>query len=165
MSFLTGGSKQSSSSSNQAYNYLNGALSPTVATGTAANDQAADALGVGSDPNGAAQGVQNYFNSAGGQFTMNQGTQAIQNDAAAKGLLNSGATLKALQTYGQGTGQQYYQNYLSNLQQLAANGNQAAGIIGGAGQTSTSSGNSNNGLIPAIGGAGKGIASIAGIFA
>lgn len=161
MSFLTGGSHQSSTSGNQAYNYLSGALAPSVSTGTAANDQIADALGVGTDPAAAAQGVQNYFNSAGGQFTMQQGTQAINNDAAAKGLLNSGATLKALQSFGQNTGQQYYQNYLSNLNSLAANGNTAAGIIGGAGQTSTSTGSSTPGLLGALGNAGKGIASLA----
>jgi len=159
--FLTDHNK--SSSSNQAYNYLSGALSPTVSTGTAANDVLAGSLGIpGGNSDAAANGLQNYFNSAGGKFTLQQGTNAINNSAAAKGLLNSGATLKALQSFGQNTGQQYYQNYLSNLQGVANTGLQAGQIIGAAGQTSSSSG--QGGLLNAIGDAGKGIGAIGTAF-
>jgi hypothetical protein len=156
MGFLTGGNK--SSSSNQAYNYLSGALSPTVSTGTSANNALANALGVGSDPNGAANGLQNFFNSAGGQFTLQQGNQAINNNAAVHGLLQSGATLKAAQNFGQNTAQQYYQNYLSDLNSVAGNGLNAAGIIGGAGQTTTSSG--SPGILGALGNLGQGLGAI-----
>jgi len=150
-------SQSQSNSYNQAYPYLQNALGGTVSTGTGANGMLANALGVGSDPNGAADGLQNFFNSAGGQFTMQQGQQAIDNNAATHGLLNSGATLKALQGFGQNTAQQYYGNYLSNLNSLAGNGLNAAGIIGGAGQVSNSSSSSS-------GKSGSGLGSIFGVL-
>ena len=44
------------------------------------------------------------------QFRINQGNNAIQGSAAAQGGLLSGATLKALQNYGQESASQEYQN-------------------------------------------------------
>ena len=160
MGFLTGGTKQTNSSSNQAYGYLQGALSPSVNTGTqATNALASNLLGTtspGSDP-----AFQNYQNNSGYQWQVGQGTQAITNSAAAKGLLNSGATLKAVDQYGQNAGLQSYQNYLSNLSGLAGQGLNAAGIIGGAGQVSSGTSNSQGGLFNALGSLGQGVGTLA----
>ena len=51
-----------------------------------------------------------YQQSPGYQFQMDQGTQAVTNNASATGGVNSGNTLKALTSYGQGlANQDYYQ--------------------------------------------------------
>lgn len=71
-------------------------------------------------------GFQNYLNSTGYKFTTGQGTQAIENSQAAHGLLNSGATAKALTSYGENMGQTFYQNYLNNLLQGSQLGMQGA---------------------------------------
>lgn len=49
-------------------------------------------------------------NDPGYQFRLQQGTQALQNSAAARGTLNDSGTLKALTDYGQGAASQEYQN-------------------------------------------------------
>lgn len=77
----------------------------------------------------------------GYQFRMKQGQNALQSSAAARGSLNSGATMKALQRYGQDFASNEYNNAynrnyarLSQLAGLGANANQnlmnAAGNYG-----------------------------------
>lgn len=157
MSSIFGGSSNSSqsSSTNQAYPYLQGALSGTVGTGTAAGSQIANMLGL-NGANAQNQGFTNWRNSTGYQFGLNQGMQSINGNAATQGLLNSGSTLKALDTYGQNYANTQYGNYTGQLQNLLNSGLQGAGVLAGAGQTSqsSSSGSSNNG------GLGKAIGSL-----
>ena len=62
----------------------------------------------------------------GYQFQLQQGTQAVDRSEAAKGLLNSGATGKALQQYGQGLGSSYFGQYVSGLQNMAGAGQASA---------------------------------------
>jgi len=52
---------------------------------------------------------QEYANDPAFAFQMKEGTNAIQNSASARGLANSGNTLKALTTFGQGLASTYYQ--------------------------------------------------------
>lgn len=52
----------------------------------------------------------NYQNDPGYQFRMQQGVQALQNSAAARGDLLSGNTLQSLLQLGQGLGSEEYQN-------------------------------------------------------
>ena len=138
---LFGGSKSKSSSSNQAFGYLKDALAGTVSGGTNAFSQLSDLLGGGFDQ---------YKNDAGFNYALNTGTRNIAGGAAAKGLLNSGSTSKALANYESNLGNQYYNNYLDKLQSLVTGGLQGAGIIAGAGQTSTSSGKSNGGILSSL---------------
>lgn len=49
-------------------------------------------------------------NDPGYQFRLNQGLQALQQSAAAQGLLRTGGTLKNIEDYGQNTASQEYQN-------------------------------------------------------
>ena len=144
---LFGGSKQSassgSSSSNQAYGALSNALTPQMNTGVTANNSEAALLGQGGDSAAASGAFNNYLNSSGYNFMLNSGSKAITNNAAAGGTLNSGATGKALTSFGQNLGTQYFNNYLGQLQGLVGNGNTAAGLISGAGNTSTSSSKSS----------------------
>lgn len=135
-------SKQQSSSSNQAFPYLQGALGGTVGQGTGAGSQIASMLGL----NGGAaqnQGFTNWQGSTGYQFGKQQGMDSITGSAATSGLLNSGGTLKALDTYGQNYANTKFGDYAGMLQQLLGSGLQGASILGNAGNVSQSSGASS----------------------
>lgn len=100
----------------------------------------------------AKSGFNNYLNSTGYNFQLNQGQNAIGSDSAAKGLLNSGGTAKALTQYGQNLASTTFNNYLGQLGNLnnqqgatATQGQQALGQIGTTG--STSGGNAANAMI------------------
>lgn len=58
-------------------------------------------------------------NDPGYQFRLKQGQNALESSAAARGNLNSGATMKALQRYGQDFGSNEYQNAYGRMSQLA----------------------------------------------
>ncbi|CAM6031248.1 unnamed protein product [Sphagnum compactum] len=146
MSSIFGGSNSSnqsqsqSASSNQAYPMLSSALGAQTTTGTSANNQLASLLGLNGTAaqTGANGAFQNFQNSTGYQFGLNQGTQAITQNAAASGLLDSGSTAKALDTYGQNYANTQYQNYTNQLAGLTNTGNQAGSVISGAGNQSAS---------------------------
>lgn len=108
---------------------------------------------------------QDLYNDPSYQFRMDQGNRALQNSAAARGGLNSGATLKALTRYGQdyasteygnaynraqGTFNQNLANTLNPLQSLAGQAQSSATALSGAGQNfanqsaATSSGLANS---------------------
>lgn len=145
---LFGGSKQSSSSlsENKAYPYLQEAFSPLVSQGNQATSAMANLLGLNGTP-AQTQGFDNWRASTGYNFGLNQGMNAITGSAAAKGLLNSGSTARALSQFGQDYGATKFGDYLSQLQGLVNPALQAGGIISNAGQTSrsTSKGSSSNG--------------------
>jgi hypothetical protein len=75
-------------------------------------------------------------NDPGYQFQLQQGQQALQRSAAAKGLLNSGATLKGLDRYSQGLAATQYQNAWDRNQALYANKWNRLGQLSGVGQSS-----------------------------
>jgi hypothetical protein len=158
-SFLFG-KPAKSASGNQAYSFVSDTYSPVAQTGVGATNALAALLGLGGDEEEADEGFNRYLDSTGYDFTMDQGGRAITGSAAARGMLGSGSTAKALTKYGQDIGQQYYQNYLGQLSGLAGQGLNAGQLITGAGQQSTSSGGSKG----AIGGIGKAIGGIASIF-
>lgn len=71
-----------------------------------------------------------FYKSPGYEFQMQQGAQAIDRGASARGLLGSGARLKALTDYGQGVAAQGYGDYLSRLAGVAGVGQQTAATTG-----------------------------------
>lgn len=127
-------------------------------------------LGLGGDPKAGADAFNNYLNSTGYQFQLNQGQQAVTTNNASKGLLNSGATIKALARYGQGLGGQYFQSYLNNLQGLSQGGLNAGAAIGNAASAAgtnqaniaTQRGDNQAGTYGALSGFGSSLAS--GLF-
>lgn len=129
-----------SSQFNQAYPMLANTLGSQVSNGTGASNDLSALLGVGGDPAAQQKAFQDWQNSTGYQFGLDQGSKAITGNAAARGLLNSGDTAKALDTYGQNYADTQYQNYLTPLMNLINSGNQAGGIVSGAGGVSQSSG-------------------------
>lgn len=58
------------------------------------------------------------------RFRFNEGQQALERSAAAKGMLRSGNTLAALTNYGQGAASQEYGNEVSRLGALTGQQNQ-----------------------------------------
>lgn len=83
------------------------------------------------DPNA---GFQNYLNSTGYNFRLGEGIRGITANNAQRGLLNSGATLKASQRYGQNLASGEFNNYLGQVGTVADRGLQAGGVIGNAAQ-------------------------------
>lgn len=143
--FTGAGQNQStatSSASNQAYPYLQSALSPMVSNSGSANSQLANMLGL-NGPQSQSAGFNNWKDSTGYQFGLDQGTAAITGNAATQGLLNSGSTLKALNTYGQNYANTQYQNYLNPLESLMNSGLTAASTIGSAGTVANSNSQSS----------------------
>lgn len=154
-------SSSTSSSSNRSYDFLRDRIGGQTQIGNQANTALADLLGLNSGGNG----FENYLDSTGYNFQLDEGSRAVTNNRAAKGLLNSGSTLKSLNNYGQNMGKQYFGNYLQQLLGLNAGGNQAASILAGAGgvsnasSTGQSTGSQTQGLGALLG---SGLASIAG---
>lgn len=101
----------------------------------------------GSSPSGSgAPSTPDYSsilqNLPGYQFQQQQGNQAVQQDLAAQGLLQSGAAGKALQNYGQGLAQNYASQYTAGLGNIAQMGQAGAAGVGTAALT-TANGVSN----------------------
>jgi hypothetical protein len=110
--------------------------------------QAAGLLGLGGgDP----AAFQKYLNSSGYKFMLDSGSKAITGNAAARGLLNSGSTLKALTQFGQDLGSTKLDNYLGQLSNIAKTSLGAGGLISEAGQYSKGSGSSSPGIAGLIG--------------
>jgi hypothetical protein len=121
----------------QGFNYLSGSPIATQylpAGGAAVNQQAA-LLGIGGDPAAANAAYQRYLESTGYQGALEAGTDAITSNAAARGALGSGATLRELQRYGTQLGQQSFNNYLGQLSGISGMGLQAGGMMGSAAQS------------------------------
>lgn len=157
MGKLFGGSSQKSSStstsSNRAYDDINRIFSPvTGMAGTGAN--ALSAL-----LSGDSSGFDAFKNATGFDWQAEQGSRGITGNAAAKGLLNSGSTGKALVSYGNNIQNQFANNYMDKLLQQAQLGLQAGGLISGAGNVSSSTSSSSGSSKPGLGGLIGGIAS------
>jgi len=88
--------------------------------------------GSGSQGPGGNAAFQNYLDSAGYKTQLNSGIDALNSNAAARGMLKSGATLKATQRFGSGLGQQYFNNYIGQLMNSANMGLSADQTLAGA---------------------------------
>lgn len=93
-----------------------------------------------------AQAFDNFRNATGYQDQLAQGVAAIDQSAAARGGLNSGGTLKALQRYGTGLASQsagQYLNYLTGQQSVGANAANALTGVGNAYATNVAANNTS----------------------
>jgi hypothetical protein len=136
---LFGGSKQKSSSDNQAFGTINSALAPTLGFVKAGGQGAQDLL------SGNSSGFDAFKRAIGFDAMAERGSRGVTNNAAAGGLLRSGSSGMALQRYGQELQNETASDYLSQLFSLAGLGNQSAGVLSNAGQRSSSSGNTSSG--------------------
>jgi hypothetical protein len=116
-------------------------LSPWTTTGVPANADQADLLGL-NGPDAATAAMAKYQTSPGYQFQLDQGLRAVDAGAAAKGMLRSGATLKAEQIFGAGLADSDFGNYWNRLNQLSSTGFDAAkGIANAATGAATNTAN------------------------
>lgn len=91
----------------------------------------------GSQSTGPAPDQQQVLqNQPGYQFQQQQGDKAVQQNLAARGLLQSGAAGKELTQFGQGLASSYGQQYVGGLANLAGLGQTATQSTAAAGQNS-----------------------------
>lgn len=131
------------------YNQTRDDLAPWRSTGGGALAKLSDLYGLG----GNAPDPSVFQTSPGYQFRQQQGTQAIDRGAAARGLLHSGAAVKAEDNYSQNLASQEFGNYTNTLMGIAGTGQQAANTTAAAGQSSA------NAISQAYGNAGNARAS------
>jgi hypothetical protein len=106
-----------------------GGGSPPSAGGTPATTP-------GVTPISATDALNNFANSAGMQFQLKQGADALNNLYAGAGQLQSGAAMKAMQGYGQQTAlNNYFMPYMGLLGGQQAVGAGAASSIAGVGSS------------------------------
>jgi hypothetical protein len=117
------------------FNTTNANQAPFRAAGLQAVGAEQSYLGL---PGAAPFNQSTLSNLPGYQFALNQGVQAVDRSQAAAGMLNSGATGKALTQYGQGLAGQYGQQYLGGLQSLASLGEGATQSTAAAGAQAAS---------------------------
>jgi hypothetical protein len=149
MSSIFGGSKSKETtrqqSFNQAYPFIQqqfGGLTGAAGTGT----NAMQAL-----LSGDTSGFNAFKNATGFNAMAEQGSRGITGNAAAGGLLRSGSTGKALQSFGNNIQNQFADKYLGHQQNIANMGMNAGQLIAGAGQRSEGSTDKNASEKPGIG--------------
>lgn len=123
-----------------------GATTPTPASGSM---PVTDTAGTRLDPNGLPTGATqsrygDFFASPDFQFRLDEGNRAITGNAAAKGLLDSGALGKGLINYGQKAASQEFGSWFSRLSTLAGYGQSATAGTAAAGQEAA---NRSSGII------------------
>lgn len=81
--------------------------------------------------------LADFQNDPGYQFRMDEGQKALERSAAARGGLNSGATLKALTRYGQGVASDEYNTAYNRFNTDRSNRFNRLASVAGIGQTGT----------------------------
>lgn len=81
--------------------------------------------------------MEDYREDPGYQFRMQEGQRALERSAAARGGLQSGATLKALQRYGQQMGAQEFGAARARFRETQADRWNRLASLAGVGQTAT----------------------------
>lgn len=104
-------------------------LAPWRAAGGAAITQGAAMLQPGYD----------YTTSPGYQFRLGEGLRGVENSAAARGILQSGGTLKGIDKYSQDYAAKDFQDQFNREMAVAAGGQQATQAGVAAGQQSANS--------------------------
>lgn len=163
MSFLKPKAAKSTSSSENVNNDLiKSTYGGMMGSGVTGNNYLTSLLTGTGDTAAANAGYNNYLQQAGYAPAMRQLSQQITGQGAASGLLNSGATAKALQTRGAELNQGFYNNYLQQLAGLSGLGLQAGGLVANTGQKST--GTSTGGGPSTFGSIASAVGGIASIF-
>ena len=102
-------------------------LAPWTGTPGTANTDTSDLLGL-NGPDAATAAMAKFQTSPGYQWQLGQGLRAVDAGAASQGMLRSGATLKAEQTFGSGLADQDFTNYYNRLFDLSKLGESAAAL-------------------------------------
>lgn len=124
--FGGGGAKQAGKSIDfmkQVYGENKALATPWATGGLGMFDNYANMLG----GEGQDAAFQKWLGSSDYNFTTKAGMEAVTQNMASKGLLNSGSTLKALTQWGQDNAQKYRDNYMN---QLLGGSQVGAGVLG-----------------------------------
>lgn len=97
-------------------------LQPTQERGEAASNFIASLLGISDDPAAGQVALRNFRESTGFQDRLRRGSEAITGNAAARGLLDSGSTARALQDRGQQMASESLNNFLAQLMGVSQQG-------------------------------------------
>lgn len=128
----------------QNYNQMQEGLSPYRQAGAGAMDRITGLYGLGGGPAFGQEAINQFKNSPDYAFAFNQGQDALQNSAAARGGLLSGNFARAATQYGQGYATNWLKNYTDRLMGVAGMGQNA--VMGG-GQIGTGLGTALSGQI------------------
>jgi hypothetical protein len=155
---------QNNALQSQIYGQNSSNLSPYMQRGNAAGDSINSLLGLnstpspgfgnggyfggqqggGQSPGAAGNAFQNYLGSDGYQFRRQQGLDATNAGYAARGMLQSGAALKALSDYGQNTASSEFGKYLGYLGGQQGVGLSGANALAGVGTNYANATSANN---------------------
>ena len=116
---------------NRDYQY--GLNQPTIDRGRVADDRISALLNLGGDVGTARAGFDEFRKSTGYDFRLDQGEDAINANAYARGAGRSGATYKRLLEYGQEFGSNEFGKYLGQLGGVSASGASARSLVAGVG--------------------------------
>jgi hypothetical protein len=122
-------------------------LDPYVQRGNVAGDYLQALLGLDGTPEAHARAdaaFQQYLGSTGYQFALNQGTRAATSGAAARGSVQSGATMRALAEYGSGLAAGRFNQFTDQVRGQQTTGLNAASSLAGAGQHYADATSANN---------------------
>ena len=136
----TAAANQANQTQRDLYNQTAANLAPYNQGGQAAYGTLNDLLGVGGNSatmQSTLEGLPGY------QFTLGQGLKSTQSGYAARGLADSGGALKGAANYSTGLAQSQYGNYVTQLQNSANLGENAAAQTGVA-ATATGQGIASN---------------------
>lgn len=120
---------------NRTYQY--GLNAPTIDAGARALTGIEGLLNIGGDPAAATAARDQFRAGSGYQDLLDTGLAAVNSNAYARGMGNSGATQKALLRKATGIADQSQQGYIGNLLNVANLGGQARGLVAGVGTNST----------------------------
>jgi hypothetical protein len=156
MSRIFGGSKSRSESRNVAFEQLNDQFAGVVDQGRDANNRIMALLR--GDREGS--GLNAFQRATGFDAMAEQGARGITGAGAARGMLRSGASGRALQAFGQNIQNQSAMDFVNALSGQTQTALGAGQIIAGAGARSDSSSGSTPGLSGFIGQAMSGAAAL-----
>jgi hypothetical protein len=154
----SGAAQQASAANNAAtlgiYNSNKANSQGFINNGLSASNASNALLGLGGDQTAANNAFSKYQDSTGYKSQLSQGENAVNNNYAMKGALNSGGALKASDTYAQEQVANSFQTYLGNLQSSANTGLSATNALAGVGtNVSGQIASSNNNAASAAGSA------------
>jgi hypothetical protein len=119
-----------------------GMSQPAIDRGNSAANIYSGLLNVGGDPAASAAALNTYRDSTGYRDLLKTGLDGVTSNAYARGMGDSGATMKALQTRGMNIADRNQQQYLGNLNSLIQTGNSAIGNVAGVNTATTNANNS-----------------------
>ena len=117
---------------------------PFISSGDTAETALSGFLGLGGNAEAEQTAFNDYLNSTGYQFALNQGLDSVAQSKAASGMLGSGSLVKALDAYGTGLADQYGQQYVGDLQNVVSTGAGAANALAGQGESYAGQVSANN---------------------